>query len=546
MVKIEIKENRFWKKYANNGSILWLKGKTYSHSPKELLDTIERTNALNINLFLKTIKGHFTFIYKNDSRIILVVDRIRSSPLHYAKLKDILYISPSSNDIINNKNFKSKINQNALIEISMSGFVIGSKSIYQNLNTLNAGQFAFFEKEKVKVENYFTYFDKISNKSYDVLLKELTDVTISIFKKMIKDIGNRQIIIPLSAGNDSRLVASILKHLGVVNVKCYSYGQKNNFEAKIAQMVANELNFEWILVPLSHKSERNYYKSDNYQDFLNFAETHCSIPFIQSISTFDYLKKNNYIDNNAVFINGNSGDFISGAHIDEFYKKLDKSSDEKAIKEVILNQLVNKHFSLWGYLKSKENITRIKETLWNSITKECFELSINNAHLFYEYSEFIDRQSKYVIAGQRVYEYYGYDWKLPLWDDDYLFFWKKVPSSFKFKQKLYLDMLKNNNFGGVWTDKIPVNRKKITPVWIIPLRLLAKIPFALFGTFGKKAWKQFHINVFNYWIDPTLMICSTSYMEILKDLFKKPRNTASWISKKYLKFHRNNNNKFVV
>ena len=43
---------------------------------------------------------------------------------------------------------------------------------------------------------------------------------------MLTEIGDRQIIIPLSAGNDSRLVASILKYLGAKNVKCYSYGTK--------------------------------------------------------------------------------------------------------------------------------------------------------------------------------------------------------------------------------------------------------------------------------------------------------------------------------
>ena len=545
MVNIEINENKFWKKFNHKESILWLKGKVYSHSPIELLNAFNKVKKSEINSFIQTLRGHFAIIFKNKVISILIVDRVRSSPLHYTKIKKNFFLSPSSNDLVKNRNFKMKVNQSAFQEIAMAGFVIGSKSIYNDLNSLVAGQYAIFENGKVKVENYFSYFDKISNQSYNELLNELTEITISIFKKLIIEVGDRQIVIPLSAGNDSRLVASILKHLGAKNVKCYSYGQKNNFEAKTAEKIANELNFEWILVPLTHKTERNYYKSKKYQDFLNYAETHCSIPFIQSISTFEYLKKIDFINNDAIFINGNSGDFISGGHINQLYRKLDESFDKKAIKDLILNQLVNKHFSLWGFLKSKENLKKIKETLWETIRKECSELNLNNAHLFYEYSEFIDRQSKYVISGQRVYEYYGYDWKLPLWDDEYLFFWKKVPSSLKFKQKLYLDMLKKNNFGGVWNDKILINRKKISPIWIVPLRFLAKIPFAFFGSFGKKAWKQFHVNVFNYWIDPTLMICNTSYSIILKDIFKKPRNSVSWISKKYLKSYGNNNN-FVI
>ena len=109
------------------------------------------------------------------------------------------------------------------------------------------------------------------------------------------------------------------------------------------------------------------------------------------------------------------------------------SDDLKQLrKENILDQLVEKHFSLWGYLKTKQNINKIKKNLWNEIIKGCNGLlNRDKDHLFYEYSEFLDRQSKYVISGQRTYEYYGHHWRLPLWDDEYLFFWQKVSLDYK-------------------------------------------------------------------------------------------------------------------
>ena len=162
-------------------------------------------------------------------------------------------------------------------------------------------------------------------------------------------------------------------------------------------------------------------------------------------------------------------------------------------------------------------------------------MSQDKDHLFYEYSEFIDRQSKYVITGQRTYEYYGHHWRLPLWDDEYLFFWQQVPLDFKLKQKLYLEMLKTNNYGNVWGDDIPLNKKTIVPKWIIPLRFICKIPFGFFGKEGKKSWKQFDMSFFYYFRDVTHMMDTINYTRIIKDIFKRPNFHVSWKVKDYLK-----------
>ena len=96
-------------------------------------------------------------------------------------------------------------------------------------------------------------------------------------------------------------------------------------------------------------------------------------------------------------------------------------------------------------------------------------------------------------------------------------------------------MLKKNNFGNVWSDDIPVNKKTISPKWIIPLRFICKIPFSFFGKKGKNAWKQFDINFFFYFRDITHMMDTQNYFNIIKDIFKKPRQHVSWQTKDYLK-----------
>jgi asparagine synthase (glutamine-hydrolysing) len=392
---------------------------------------------------------------------------------------------------------------------------------------LIAGQFVVFEKDKVVKKHYYQYqpWRTIEKDNYKELLSELT---LNILRKMIKSLNGRQVVIPLSAGNDSRLIASGLKHLGYENVKCYSYGIKGNFEAKIAKIIANKLGYEYKFIPLTIKSERKFYKSDKFNKYLEFSDSCVAVPYFQSLSTIPKLT--NWIDKDAIFINGNSGDFISGAHIRPSIQKDNSTLSRQDRLAIIFKETTNKHFSLWGYLKINENLDSIRRQLLAEMPVSM--TTADKDHGLYEYSELINRQSKYVISGQRSYEFYGFEWRLPLWDDEYLNFWQKVPLKLKSNQELYADMLKSENWAGVWSEDIPVNKKTIRPLWIVPLRFLAK---ALFLFSERNKWHQFEINIFYYFMDVTRMMSTIGYIRVVKDIFKKPKNHVSWQVEDYLK-----------
>ena len=81
--------------------------------------------------------------------------------------------------------------------------------------------------------------------------KTLENVTLNILQKIIDSADGRVIVVPLSGGYDSRLVASGFAYLGYKNVKCFSYGQKNNFESLISKKVAKKLGYDWKFIKLT-------------------------------------------------------------------------------------------------------------------------------------------------------------------------------------------------------------------------------------------------------------------------------------------------------
>ena len=536
MINIQLKTNKSWTKFVEKNLKIWIKGYIYSHSIEDILKIFKDIKKDEVSSFIESIDGHFALVCQRNDLTFIVVDKIRSTPLFFTKIKNDFFIDNNPSNLVRLNGFTKIIDENARLELAMSGFTIGNKTIYKNLYCLKAGELVFLNNNHYEYSHYYKYFSELVVKNYEDYLDELSKLTLNIFKKMLSKIGDRQIIIPLSAGHDSRLIASILKHLGVKNVKCYSYGTPGNFEAKMAKRIAQKLDYDWKFIPLTYLNEKKYYVSNEYREYLKFSETYSSVPFIQSLSSVKYLKDLKWINQDSIFINGLSGDFISGGHanINDKYQNKDLSLESR--KENILNKLIEKHFSLWGSLKTKDNIDKIKNNLWNEITKACGKLKNKDQdHLFFEYSEVIDRQSKYVITKQNIYEFYGYESRLPLWDDQYLNFWKQVPLNFKLKQKLYKDMLIKNNFGGVWSENFFLNRKTITPKWVIPLRFVVKIPFGLFGKLGKKAWKQFEINFFKYLTSTAHTWDMYNYFRIVKDIFKKPRNSVSWQVEDYLK-----------
>jgi len=533
-VVLSIEEDLFWKKYQSESTTVYIKGYIYNVSIRDVVEHVSKLNVGGVEEYINSLDGHFSIVAKTSEYSFAAVDKIRSTPLYYMMIDGVYYVSNNPTNLILDPGFKKSHIEDSLLEIIMSGYTIGNKTIFQGLYSLVAGELVIFSKDLKRVK-YFNYCGEIGSYDYSYYVQSLSSLTIKIFKKMVSQIGNRQIVVPLSAGNDSRLVASILKYLNVKNVKCYSYGLKGNFDVKVAQKVAKKLGYEWLLVPLNSKTEKKYYVSQDYKRYLKFAETFCSIPYVQGLSSILYLKNIGWIDDDAIFINGNSGDFISGGHISSLVNPLIRSNTTEQKKQTILNKSIEKHFSLWGYLKTRSNIEIIKNNLWNDIPPVCFDdiFSENKYSQLYECSEFINRQSKYVVSGQRAYEFYGHEWRLPLWDNEYIEFWKKIPCQLKKNQNIYIDMLYKTNFGDVWRGGIPVNKINITPFYIIPIRFLFKV---VFGVFGKSFWKRIDRVVFNYWMINNQNLKAFDYLRIIKDFHKDPRGIyPSFSSYDYIK-----------
>jgi len=449
---IIIREKYGWKKYCINNIKLWFCGYLYDHNVEDFLEKIDEVinnkckNNVILNL-VNNLNGHFAFVIEYNSLVIASVDKICSIPLFFCSKDDGILISNYAPFLKEKCELGSDdLDSGAELEIAMSGHTIGNKTLYNSIKRLESGECLIFNQGLLYIESYYHYSPwKAFVRDKSQLHREFTDICLNIFKQIRDSAGDRQIVVPLSAGNDSRLIASGLKEVGAKNVVCFSYGRKGNFETPISKSIASKLGFKWVYIQDRLKDKRCFFQSEIYYKYIDAFESFSYTHNVQEVYEVFLLQKNKLVDDDAIIINGNSGDFISGGHIRSISEI---HSTPHTIDEIDWNKFLDKHYSLWDDLRGPGNdeyiVSKLKKTLPKYIKKSvCFE---KYHYAMMEYIECIGRQSKIVIGQQRTYEYFGYEWRLPFWSDEMLNFWESIPYEYKIDQCLYLEILRKNNW----------------------------------------------------------------------------------------------------
>jgi len=516
-----------WNFYENGSDLIWIAGdnieKKYNYLVKEIT-SCKDINVVVLKKIIKNIHDHFGIVYISKNWIFAAVDFARTYPIFWKKVQENFIFSPQALKLINKK--KDIVDDDQLLAFRMSGYTVNEGTLWKNVKNLNPGNFIFVKKnDNYSIEQYFNYTPwKHSTKSYNNLKKQLKYEIDKLLKNTIIKANGRTLVIPLSAGLDSRLIASGLKHYNYKNVKCFSYGLKNNYESEASRIISKKLGYKWKFIEINQKKAKNFYASKNHKNYMKNSLDGCATSTIQGIFAINKLLEDGYINEDDVIINGNSGDFISGGHAPT--KAITRGKNITTVFEEIFEQHYLKHYSLWQKFLDKKNKNIIKKQLYNQIknnindTDEYFM-----AHGIAEFLEYQNRQTKYVINSQRIYEYYNLKWQLPLWDKSFIKFWSDVPLKYKKNQMLYKDALNELNMGGVWESKYNFN-SYVKPNWIRFLRIIIKLYFLFIGI---KKWHSFERQYMQYWMDN---ICGQSILPYSKIINNKnvSRHYVSWLT----------------
>jgi len=397
-------------------------------------------NIEEIKSVISNANGQFSLIIVLQNQCLLAVDPIRTFPVLYSTFDNTFFISDSFNTLMNHAN-NVTWNQVACEEYLAAGYVTGKETLSEEIHQVRAGELVTFniENGELQEEFYYTYqTDSVFEATEEDLSVELEGILERVGQRLIASLQGRHAIVSLSGGYDSRLIASMLKSAGYQDVTCLTYGRKGNPDMLIAEKVAKELSYNWLCVEYNDELINNYTTDPDFHKYYQFAANGISMFYLQDYFAIKYLKENASVPDDAIFIPGHTGDFLAGTNIIKHNLKSGHESNDELVRRILRTKYI---FCPISHPHKAIIENRIHKTL---VEKQIVDKAFS--YTIHEDWDMKERLTKLIVNSARVYDWFGYNYRLPFWDNELTGFFRQVPYELKENRRLFDSVLRKSYF----------------------------------------------------------------------------------------------------
>ena len=433
--------------------------------------------------FVSTYSDCFGLVIVTHSHVFAVTDHVRGFPIYFS-CRNSEFIVGSDARAVREKAGLADQNRQSVEDYLQAGYVHGRGTLYKDLFVLQAGECLTLERRsgRLEIDSVFSYEPIGGNADHeDTRLRDFGEILDDVFLDLVVSLGSRPIFVPLSGGLDSRLVACKLLEHGATDVRTFTYGSPRSHEMARAKRVAARLGLEWIPIPSRKRGHKDLYDSKMRRDYSDYADGLHMTPVLLDFEAIYQLRKNDLIPPDSVIVNGYSGDFLFGGHIPSVLVS------EPSVRKLV-ECFVEKNYANFTTLKAQALKERKSEELRSLLGDGSFELgTAEHVCGLYEHWDWRERQTKAVVNGQRLYEFFNLDWRLPLWDKRLVKFWATMPLKSKLDQSLHIKYLKHWNYCQAFSTLRSVNQ-----AWPGAWQILRVIGAVIGGIAGAKAKEEFY------------------------------------------------------
>lgn len=409
----------------------WWAGRVYHDgrwlTPQEVDALLQGiASVANLQQLLSSWNGHFALLWSTENMHFAAGDIGRSIPLFWRVADGIVTLS-------NRPNTEGGIswwNQNNAL--TQAEFIPGHATLWQGWQQLQAGELLEVKNGLCYIHNYFPHRRPPSNTAPEHEIKiQFQSLLEDVFDRFIELADGRTIVIPLSGGFDSRIIAAGLYQKGYDKLKAFTYGQSGTAEVRIGQEVAERLNIDWQFVAYDKAVLSNFGQKD-WDQYADYAAKGCALPQEQDYFALQQLRKSGWLEPGSIISPGYCGDFQAGSYLPGPQLPWPPNR-KKRLQEQLLGRFL------------RHPNEQVRQAWLPQLPQE--ELQDETQYIS-ELEHWVLREyvSKYIVNGVRAYEWFGCGWHLPLWDKEFIAFWQTVPNLYRKDMKLYREVLAEHWF----------------------------------------------------------------------------------------------------
>ncbi|MBN1987419.1 MAG: asparagine synthase [Prolixibacteraceae bacterium] len=407
----------------------WMNGEYVSGEAFLKLLSQHSGSAAAIQKLATQLNGQFSFVVKRHSEVWLACSPTWSYPVFYCHNNDETIVSDDPDEIV--KQLQSpEIDPFSKNYFLLFGVTPQNSTLVKQLKQVQPGEMVILNKQQTQHSFFFDVADEIPLQK--VGEEKLHQSVLALFEKYYRFVKNKHVLLPLTRGYDSRLLACLLKEFGHTNVLCATWGRKDNVEVATAQKVAGKLGFPHIFIEYNREMISGFPAKKQFPDYAKYAGHFSSMPFLQDYFAINYLKKNQLISEKTVAMPGYSGDFFAGSHLDAKLKTADN--------RYLISKMVNQYSSTYP-LKN-----RLLKEVEEYIQRNFLANKAAEPWQKYEQWDFRERQCKFISNANHAWFYFGFESVMPLFDKEFINFFKPVPLEQKLGAGLYNSTLENYFF----------------------------------------------------------------------------------------------------
>ena len=424
---------------------------------------------------LRQLNGFFAAVHRIGETVLVAEDRTRSFPLFYGSGRDGFYLSDDPRWVRDQVGDR-RLDRVSASEFLLTGYVTGNDTLYPHVKQVQAGEIVVIRPVDSRLHfqgfrhyqyTHGNYFEK-SAEELHVLMDE---ILLRVFERLTWFADGRTLVVPLSGGYDSRLIVLMLKRLGYGNVIAFSYGRQGNAESQVSREVARALGIRWEFVPYTNEAWSRWYHAEEYGKYGQMADGLVSVPHIQDWPAVWELTKRQIVPKDSIFVPGH----VALGGMQRF--PILSSREMKLSEDKLIRLIYNTDYELQD---SSGQTEEIKREIYGKIKAgvgSCSSYSLEEAADVFERWWWQERAAKLLFNSVRAYEYWGYEWWVPLRDSELADFWSRVPLPFRRRKSLHKSYVRN-----LERKIIGLNIREYRPLLSMPpisfgVRILSKTPF---------------------------------------------------------------------